>query len=76
LNERGDDVLLLAKSFLSDFCKENRVQPISLSKEAMKFMMEYSWPGNVRELKAVIERAAILAENNVIQVDDIVFAHA
>jgi len=76
LKERGDDVLLLAKSFLNDFCKENRVQPISLSKEAMKFMMEYGWPGNVRELKAVIERAAILAENNIIQVDDIVFAHA
>jgi DNA-binding NtrC family response regulator len=39
-------------------------------------MMDYAWPGNVRELKAVIERAAILAENNTIQVDDIVFAHA
>jgi len=76
LKDRGDDVLLLAKSFLNDFCKENRVQAITLSKEAMKFMMDYGWPGNVRELKAVIERAAILAENNLIQVDDIVFAHA
>jgi len=76
LKDRGDDVLLLAKNFLNEFCKENRMEPVSLSKEAMKFMDEYGWPGNVRELKAVIERAAILAEDGVIRADDIVFAHA
>lgn len=76
LYDRGDDVILLAKSFLNDFCRENKMPQITLSKEAIKFMSEYNWPGNVRELKAVIERAAILAENNTINIDDIVFAHA
>jgi transcriptional regulator with GAF, ATPase, and Fis domain len=75
LFERGDDVIMLSKSFLNDFCKENRIQPVSITKEAVKAMMDYKWPGNVRELKAVIERAAILAENGVITADDLVFVN-
>ena len=75
LFERGDDVVLLSKSFLNDFCKENRIQPVTISKEAVKSMMGYKWPGNVRELKAVIERAAILAENGTITPEDLVFVN-
>lgn len=75
LYERGDDVILLSKTFLGDFCRENKMGPITLSKEASKFLMEYKWPGNIRELKAVIERAAIMSENNVITPEDIVFAN-
>jgi two-component system response regulator AtoC len=74
LFERGDDVVLLSKSFLSDFCKENRMPNISLSKDAVAFLMDYKWPGNVRELKAVIERAAIMSENNTITPSDLVFS--
>jgi len=74
LYERGDDVVLLSKNFLADFCKENRMDQISISKEATKFLIDYKWPGNIRELKAVIERAAIMSENNVINPDDLVFA--
>ena len=47
---------------------------ISLSKEALNFLMQYKWPGNIRELKAVIERAAIMSENNTILPTDLVFA--
>ncbi|MCX6292485.1 MAG: sigma-54 dependent transcriptional regulator [Bacteroidetes bacterium] len=75
LFERGDDVIMLSKSFLSDFCKENRIQPVTISKDAVKAMMDYKWPGNVRELKAVIERAAILAENGTITAEDLVFVN-
>jgi DNA-binding NtrC family response regulator len=71
LRERGDDIILLAKSFLADFCKQNKLEPVTLSKEAIKYLMEYPWPGNVRELKAVIERAALLAENNTITIGDL-----
>jgi two-component system, NtrC family, response regulator AtoC len=73
LLERGDDVILLSKSFLNDFCRENRMPNIQLSKEAVNFLMQYKWPGNVRELKAVIERAAIMSENNTIMPTDLVF---
>lgn len=74
LFERGDDVILLSKSFLTEFCKENRMPQISISKEAINFLMGYKWPGNVRELKAVIERAAIMSENNTITPEDLVFS--
>ncbi len=74
LLERGDDVVLLSKNFLQDFCKENKMPNIQLSKEATRFLMDYKWPGNVRELKAVIERAAIMSENNTILPEDLVFA--
>src|SRR4029079_8258511 len=61
LKERGDDIILLTQRFLSDFCKSNKSEQITIAKDAMKYMLEYEWPGNVRELKAVIERAALLA---------------
>ncbi len=73
LIERGDDVILLSKSFLSDFCRENKMPSITLSKEAVNFLMDYKWPGNIRELKAVIERAAIMSDNGTIMPSDLVF---
>lgn len=76
LKERGDDVILLAKSFLTEFCKNNKMEQVQLSKEAAKFMLEYEWPGNIRELKAVMERAALLCENNTIQIEDLMFVQA
>ena len=76
LKERGDDIILLAKSFLTDFCKNNKTEPVHLSKEAMKFMLEYEWPGNIRELKAVMERAALLCEENTIKIEDLMFVQA
>lgn len=74
LYERGDDVVMLSKKFLNEFCNENKLGPISISKEATQRLLSYNWPGNVRELKAVIERAAIMADNNLITEDDLIFA--
>jgi DNA-binding NtrC family response regulator len=76
LKERGDDIILLAKSFLHEFCHQNRMEQVVISKEACLFMLNYTWPGNIRELKAVIERAALMAENNTITVDDLTFVTA
>jgi len=76
LKERGDDVILLAKSFLKEFCNNNKLENIQMSKEAVEFMLKYEWPGNIRELKAVVERAALLCENNTIKVEDLMFVNA
>ncbi len=76
LKERGDDVILLAKHFLEEFCKSNKLSEIKLSKEAIQFMLNYEWPGNIRELKAVIERAALLCENMTIESDDLILVGA
>ena len=74
LYERGDDVVMLSKKFLNEFCNENKLGPISISKEATQRLLTHNWPGNVRELKAVIERAAIMADNNLITEEDLIFA--
>lgn len=76
LKERGDDIILLAKHFLSQFCVSNKLPQFTISKEACKFMLEYAWPGNIRELKAIIERAALMAENNTITMEDLTFVTA
>ena len=75
-NQRGEDILLLAKAFLKEFCAQNRLPQLTIEKDACQFMLDYKWPGNIRELKAVIERAALMAEDSRITVDDLTFVTA
>ena len=63
LRQRGHDVLLLANDFLRLFCALNGLPRRYLSTPAQKMLLAYPFPGNVRELKAVVELAAVLAEN-------------
>lgn len=60
LRERGEDVLLLAKTFLTRFCRDLGRPTKRLSPEVEKLFLTYAWPGNIRELKNIIERLAIL----------------
>lgn len=73
LRERGNDVLLLAKFFSDEFCKENKLDKITYSKEAQNKLLKYPYPGNVRELKAVIELATVMSSENIINEEDINF---
>jgi DNA-binding NtrC family response regulator len=73
LRERGNDTLLLAKYFIDLFIKDNKMKPISLSKEAKDKLLKYRFPGNIRELKSVIDLACVMTENNDILADDITF---
>jgi DNA-binding NtrC family response regulator len=74
LRERGNDILLLAKFFLDEFIKENKMEPISISASGMEKLMKYRYPGNVRELKAVIELAAVMCDGKQITEQDIFFS--
>lgn len=76
LRERGNDILILAKSFLEEFCKTNRMPPKTISASASENLLTYPWPGNVRELKATIERAALMSNSQKIEVDDLIFSTA
>jgi len=71
LKERGNDILLLAKHFLDEFCKANKMAPIKVTKSAKDKLLKYHYPGNVRELKSVIELAAVMCNNNEMNEDDI-----
>ena len=66
LRERREDIPLLAEYFLSRSSK-----PVKISSAALQSLIGYSWPGNIRELQNMIERAAVMAENGVIQIHHI-----
>jgi len=71
LRERKEDIPLLAEYFLHKFATENHKEVTGFSPEAMEFVLDYDWPGNVRELENAIERAVILAKENLITVADL-----
>ena len=66
LRERPEDILRLARRFLSFFAASLGRPVPELSKEAEAMMVSYRWPGNVRELRNAIERAVILWPADVI----------
>ena len=74
MRERGDDVLLLSKFFLKGFCERNGMTQKTFSADAYKAMQHHPWPGNVRELKALVERAAIISDTNIITSEDMIFS--
>jgi DNA-binding NtrC family response regulator len=71
LRERKDDIPLLANHFLRKSEKSLNRSGMRFSKGAMRVMINYPWPGNVRELENTVERAAILAETDVIHSHDL-----
>ncbi len=66
LREREDDVLLLAREFLTA-----AGGPRDLTPAAIDALRAYRWPGNVRELRNAVERAAIFATGPTVDVDDL-----
>jgi DNA-binding NtrC family response regulator len=71
LRERGNDILLLAEYFMNSFLKENKMNQISLSKEAKLKLIKHPFFGNIRELKSVIELACVMCESNEIKSEDL-----
>lgn len=66
LAERGDDILLLADHFLDNFRQKHKPRARGFSPAARKALRDFSWPGNVRELLNRVQRAAIIAESELI----------
>ena len=65
LREREDDVALLAEHFLEELNKAAKdTPPKAFTKAALDRLRAHGWPGNVRELKNVVQRAYILAPND------------
>lgn len=67
LRQRGNDILLLAKFFVDEFCKENEMESKTLSNESKQILLSYHFPGNIRELKAVMELSCVMASRNIIK---------
>jgi len=68
LRVRGQDVLILAEVFLTQYNHEFSRNIAGFTDEAKQTLMDYEWPGNVRELRNVIERMVLLHEGEIIDV--------
>jgi DNA-binding NtrC family response regulator len=71
LRERREDIPLLAVSFLSNHSKRYRKALHGFEPAAMRLLETHPWPGNVRELDHAIERAALMAQGNVVKPADL-----
>lgn len=71
LRERRDDVRVLIEFFLKKHTRNTSRLVRGLTPDARRVMENYSWPGNVRQLESAIERAILLAESDLITVEDL-----
>ncbi|MBN1476755.1 sigma-54-dependent Fis family transcriptional regulator [Candidatus Sumerlaeota bacterium] len=71
LQERREDIPLLADHFLRRICRENSLGEKTIWPDALERLMSHDWPGNVRELENVLERAAVLTRGSAITADDL-----
>jgi DNA-binding NtrC family response regulator len=70
LRERKEDILPLARHFISLFSRKyNKKGITSISSEAEKIMLAYPWPGNIRELKNCMERLVVLGSEGEIRAE-------
>ncbi len=65
LNERREDIPLLAEHFLTMVCAEHGVPRKSFSEDALKALQEIDWTGNIRELRNIVERLVILCGDKI-----------
>ena len=75
LRERQSDIPLLARHFLKHFANKMGKPIRDFSPRALERLTCYDWPGNVRELQNVIERAVILAQGPLLEVDQSLALH-
>jgi two-component system response regulator FlrC len=69
LRERVTDILPIARTLLGRIAPELSRAPLDLSEAAEHKLVQWHWPGNVRELANALERAAILAEDDLIDAE-------
>ena len=69
LRDRREDIAPLAEHFLVRSCVDLGREPMRLSSQQVRQLMQHSWPGNIRELRNVIERAVILSSGGRARLD-------
>src|SRR3989339_230648 len=74
LNDRLDDIPLLAYFFISQICEEYGVPKVPISGESIKELQSINWTGNILEFRNVMERLLILCDKNIEQKDVALYA--
>ncbi|MGH9941810.1 MAG: sigma-54-dependent transcriptional regulator [Pyrinomonadaceae bacterium] len=71
LRERRDDIPVLLEFFLRKHTRNTSRLIRGFTPDARKVLLDYAWPGNVRQLESAVERAILLAEADLITVEDL-----
>nr|WP_321484736.1 sigma-54 dependent transcriptional regulator [uncultured Draconibacterium sp.] len=74
LNERLDDIPLLANHFIKQICGEYGMQEKTITEKGIEELQKINWTGNIREFRNVIERLIILCDNEITDADVLKFA--
>ncbi len=74
LRDRGSDLLLLSRHFLSSLAASYGLEEPELTRDALATIERHPWPGNVRELRNGIERALLLSEGGAIRPEHLALA--
>ncbi|NJK98045.1 MAG: sigma-54-dependent Fis family transcriptional regulator, partial [Bacteroidales bacterium] len=74
LRERTGDIPLLANHYIKIYAKKYKKNIKGISANALKKLNQYPWPGNVRELQHSIERAIIMSDGNILELDDFILS--
>lgn len=69
LNERDDDIPLLAEKFLKEICEDSGIPKKTFTPGALQELKKINWSGNIRELRNVIERLVILGNQKITEED-------
>jgi two-component system, NtrC family, nitrogen regulation response regulator NtrX len=69
LNEREDDIPLIANHFLEEVCQTMAKPLMRFESKALESLKKIHWTGNVRELRNVVERLAILCDHTITEKD-------
>jgi DNA-binding NtrC family response regulator len=75
LNERRDDIPVLAEHFLTMVCAEHGVARKIFTDDALLALQQTDWSGNIRELRNIVERLVILCGNTITGEDVKMFAN-
>lgn len=71
LRDRGNDILLLARKFASDFAERYRTPQVTFDDDSRRQLLHYRWPGNVRQLKNVVEQMALFEAGRTVTPEDL-----
>jgi len=74
LNERVDDIPLLAEHFVNDICQSHGQPVMEFTDDAFEELKKIRWTGNIRELRNVVERLVILCDKIITGKDVITYA--
>ena len=71
LRERREDIPVLVRAFVAEFCAESGAKEKGVTPKAMQLLCAYAWPGNVRELRNLMERLVLMTPGPKIRIEDL-----